>query len=67
MRILWGVTFSLGALLCSALFLLLAITRFTSGNWFSYAFAAALGLGALGCFVAARQKFAEGLHRRAAN
>lgn len=44
---------------CAALFLLLAITKFRSGSWLMYAWTLAFGLGALGCFKAARQYFAN--------
>jgi hypothetical protein len=59
MRILSGIALVLGALLCSALFLVFAITKIRSGSWLMYVLILAFGLGALGCFVAARQRFTE--------
>jgi ABC-type thiamin/hydroxymethylpyrimidine transport system permease subunit len=59
MRVLWGIVLGLGALLCSALFLLFAVTKFRSGSWLMYLFIAGFGLGAAGCFVAARQRLAQ--------
>ena len=59
MRILWGIVFSVGSVFCAALFLLLAITKFWSGSWLMYACTLAFGLGALGCFKAATQYFAN--------
>jgi hypothetical protein len=50
-----GIVLGLGSLLCALLFLDVAVTKMLSGYVFAYVLMAAFGLGAIGCFAAARQ------------
>jgi hypothetical protein len=59
-RIVLGIALGLASLLFAVGFVIVAVTKIGSGYWFGYVAIFAYGMGAIGCFMAARQCFTRG-------